>query len=115
MESGSTSNDLFGHLVSVSLQKYPFRILLSFTLRQLDEEDVEKQQPPMAQVMSDSSTAILAGSDTTSTVLCTAFYHLMRDPEVLKRLREEVDEAFPHGEPLTSVRLKNLPYLNAVM
>lgn len=67
--------------------------------------------------MADSLLAILAGSDTTSTVLSGLFYFLLTHPEEYRRLRDEVDRMFPPGEgdPFDSVKLSEMPFLNAVM
>ena len=60
---------------------------------------------------------VVAGSDTTATTLSGVFYYLMRYPEVMKRLRKELDEAFPpgEGEPFDYTKLAELTFLNAVM
>ena len=63
------------------------------------------------------STAIVAGADTTATILGGIFYYLLTHPEAYKQLQAEVDSAFPLGEgdPLDSAKLAGMPYLNAVM
>ena len=65
----------------------------------------------------ESGLAIAAGSDTTSTVLSGLFYFLLTHPSEYKRLREELDQAFPPGEgdPFDSAKLAGLPFLNAVL
>lgn len=98
MANGSISKDLFYHL--------------------MDEGGVEKVKPTVAEVLSDGGLAIIAGSDTTSTVLSGLFYHLLRQPDVYCRLQSEVDTVFPmkDGEPFDAHKLeKDMPYLNAVM
>ena len=61
--------------------------------------------------------AIIAGADTTSTVISGLFYYLLSNRSVFDRLREEVDSAFPlgEGEPFDTSKLAKMPYLNAVM
>ncbi|KAL5529837.1 hypothetical protein ACEPAF_6094 [Sanghuangporus sanghuang] len=61
--------------------------------------------------------AIVAGSDTTATTISNMFYYLMTNKEVLARLRNELDEAFPpgDGEPFDFVKLSELKILNAVI
>ena len=60
---------------------------------------------------------MIAGSDTTSTVLSSLFSLLLRHPKEYHRLQKEVDEVFPPGEgdPFDATRLAEMPFLNAVM
>ncbi len=58
--------------------------------------------------------AIIAGSDTTSSVLTTVLYYLLRHPVAYMRLQAEVDAAFPSGEePLDVITLSQMEWLNA--
>lgn len=61
--------------------------------------------------------AIIAGSDTTATVMAAVFYFLLTHREIYQNLREEVDSAFPLGEsdPFNGAKLADMAYLNAVM
>ena len=60
--------------------------------------------------------AIVAGSDTTSSVLSAVIYYLLLNPAAYNRLQEEVDSAFPSGEePLDTVKLSHLEWLNGCM
>jgi len=57
--------------------------------------------------------AIIAGSDTTSSVLTAALYYLLRNPEAYERLQAEIDGAFPSGEePLDVTKLVQMEWLN---
>lgn len=78
---------------------------------------MEKEQPSDAEVVSDGVLAMIAGSDTTSTVLSGLFCFMIASPECYKTLQKEIDTAFPIGEgdPFDAARLSELPYLNAVM
>ena len=60
---------------------------------------------------------IVAGSDTTSTTLSGLFYYLLSSPHNYRRLQKEIDAAFPPGEgdPFDTLKLSELPFLNAVM
>lgn len=58
----------------------------------------------------------LAGSDTTSGTLSFALLLLVHDDRARKLLVQEIDDAFPGKDDLiTSNRVKDLPYLNAVI
>ena len=61
--------------------------------------------------------AIIAGYDTTATVLTALFYYVLGNPKVYARLQQEVDDYFQAAESslLESSKLASLPYLNAVM
>ena len=60
--------------------------------------------------------AIIAGSDTTSSVLTAALYYLLRNPMAYERLQAEVDGAFPNGEdPLDVIKLSQMEWLNGCM
>ena len=59
---------------------------------------------------------IQAGSDTTAILLSALFYHLMKNPSSLAKLRLEIDDAFTEGR-LSDIaswkETRNLPYLDA--
>jgi len=63
-------------------------------------------------------TMLIAGSDTTSTALCSLMFWVLRTPGVLRKLQEELSAALaPHGEwevPRYAT-VKDLPYLSAVI
>jgi hypothetical protein len=77
--------------------------------------DTKPYSFPLA--VGNSILAIIAGSDTTATVLSNIFFYLLSNPESYARLQAEVDEAFPRGskEPNNAPTLANMVYLNAVM
>lgn len=67
--------------------------------------------------MSNALLAIVAGSDTTASVLSNIVYYLLSNTADYARLRKEVDHAFPPLEevPLDIEKLPRLTFLNAVM
>ncbi|PCH43669.1 cytochrome P450 [Wolfiporia cocos MD-104 SS10] len=98
LKGGSVNDDLFYHLN--------------------DEAHVNSSGPPPLPVLiTNSVTAVIAGSDTTASTLSNIVYLLSRYPSCLSRLRAEVDTAFPPGkaEPTESVKLAQMEYLNAVI
>ena len=58
---------------------------------------------------------IIAGSETTATVLSGVTNHLVQNPTVLQRLQSEVRKAFNTKEDITFSALRELSYLNAVL
>lgn len=62
---------------------------------------------------------LLAGRDTTASLLSSTFFYLSRYPDVWNRLRREIVEAFgdsksPRTE-ITQTKLKDIPYLRYVL
>ncbi|KAH9056336.1 cytochrome P450 [Lactarius vividus] len=71
----------------------------------------ESERPSPADVAKDGSLAIIAGSDTTSSVLTAVLYCLLCNPSAYERLQAEVDEAFPSGEePLDVTKLSQMEW-----
>lgn len=72
-------------------------------------------------VISNATLAIIAGSDTTSTVLSNILSYLIAHPEYMKKLRAEIDENFHLGDMVhgTSAielsKLGSMKILNAIM
>ncbi|KAJ7653210.1 cytochrome P450 [Mycena polygramma] len=96
IQEGSIHNDLFYYL---------------FDAKREDPEPI-----PFPIVVQNAIVAIIAGSDTTATVLSNAFFFLLSHPESYMRLQGEVDKAFPSGKEATDpALLSRLPYLNAVI
>lgn len=59
-----------------------------------------------------------AGSDTTSITLSAILYHLYKNPETLRRLREELGGASQEGrisDPIKFKEAQELPYLQAAI
>ena len=54
---------------------------------------------------------LLAGRDTTASTLSWTFYELAKHPEVLKRLRQEIEERVGWERAPTYEDLKNMKYL----
>ncbi|KAI9466330.1 high nitrogen upregulated cytochrome P450 monooxygenase 2 [Lactarius psammicola] len=77
------------------------------------EEMPDSERPSPAEVAQDGMLAIIAGSDTSSSVLTATLYYLIRNPLAYERLQAEVDGAFPGGEePLNVTKLCQMEWLN---
>jgi cytochrome P450 len=86
---------------------------------QLDE-DGESGHSPMSNttLALESTLAIVAGSDTTSTTLSNILFYLLQMPGVHSKLRAELDAAAGGAAldvELDVKTLAGLPYLNAIM
>ncbi|EFR00575.1 averantin oxidoreductase [Nannizzia gypsea CBS 118893] len=67
------------------------------------------------ELTSNSSTLLLAGSETTATTLTAGTYFLLKNPSVYQRLVQEIRSAFKEEKDITISKLDNLPYLVAVL
>lgn len=81
-----------------------------------NNEDGAGAPRPFADVVSDGALAVIAGSDTTSSVLSNLFFFLLKEPKYYKRLQAEVDKFYPPGEDALSTKHHNdMPFLTAAM
>jgi hypothetical protein len=58
---------------------------------------------------------IIAGSETTATLLSGAVYLLLRNPDKLAKLKQEIDEAFQNADEIKILNVSQMPYLVAVL
>lgn len=58
---------------------------------------------------------LIAGSETTSTLLSGVTYELLKNPNVLKKLVAEIRGAFAHSHDITLASVNNLTYQLAVL
>ena len=61
------------------------------------------------------SDVIIAGTETTAVTLATATHFVTREPEVLRKLREEIRARFASYDEISPANISDLPYLNAVI
>ena len=81
---------------------------------QSDEPGAEKEEIPFDIVIGDGDLVVIAGSDTTKTVLASHFFYLLSNPEKLAKLRDEIDHFYPPGESeLSSKHFHEMVYLDA--
>ncbi|KAL1615416.1 hypothetical protein SLS56_011829 [Neofusicoccum ribis] len=86
--------------------------------RLLVTHDAEPSKLSSREVLALTTTNILAGSDTTATVLRTALYHMCRNKSVAEKLHAELvaaEAAGPVSRPITYNEAAKLPYLSAVL
>ncbi|KAM3559472.1 hypothetical protein ARSEF4850_004104 [Beauveria asiatica] len=78
--------------------------------------NLPKQQKTFDRVFGECRAFILAGTETTATVLTSITYHALANPEILTRLRTEIRSAREaKGTALEYQQVKALPYLTGVI
>ncbi|KLO99426.1 Uncharacterized protein Y057_4873 [Fusarium fujikuroi] len=60
-------------------------------------------------------TLIIAGSETTATLMSGVTYYLLRDPERMAKVKSEIRGAFSTAEQINLVNVNRLPYLLACL
>jgi cytochrome P450 len=75
-------------------------------------EKSENKKDAMAYMYGDSRLIIVAGSDTTAATLSYLFYHLASHPDVLRKLRKEVEPMTEADGGVSHVKIQEAPYLN---
>lgn len=68
-----------------------------------------------AEIVAQSATLVLAGSETTATLLSGATYQLLRNPVALGKLTEEIRTSFVTEGDIDFHRVSELDYLNACL
>lgn len=61
------------------------------------------------------ATLIIAGSETTATLMSGVTYYLLKDPERMMKLKTEIREAFSSADEIDFVSVNKLPYLLACL
>ena len=83
---------------------------VSYVLRYNDERGISRDE-----MDSNFDLFTIAGSETTATLMAGCTYHLLRNPDVLQRLNDEVRTVFPSAADITIAAANKLPYLIAVL
>lgn len=81
----------------------------------LDAEAQGGEKYPTEYVAAQLSDLVIAGTETSATVLCTANYFVMRDPAVMQKLRAEIRGRFKTLDEMNPGNTADLVYLNAVL
>ena len=81
------------------------------------KSDLPKEELSLDRLRSEALSITGGGVDTIKNALVTASYGIISNPDIYKRLKEELVAAMPdpHAEPLSVPELEKLPYLNAVV
>jgi cytochrome P450 len=82
----------------------------------LDARDPETGEPLTDdELVSEVAVQFVVGNFPVSLTILWTIYLLMENPDALKRLLAELDEALPAGEEIDDNKLAHLPYLEAVL
>ncbi|KAJ6112030.1 hypothetical protein N7523_008091 [Penicillium sp. IBT 18751x] len=80
----------------------------------LRHKDTEKGFS-IPEMITNGSTLIVAGSETTATALSGVTYLLLKNPRVMQKLQEEVRGAFESDDQITLENCNKLEYIHAVL
>ncbi|KAL3420294.1 benzoate 4-monooxygenase cytochrome p450 [Phlyctema vagabunda] len=81
-----------------------------------DSSELPQVEKTVDRLAAEGNILIGAGSETTAQVLAVLGFHLLDNPESLRKLREELDAVMPTGDEVVKWQdLEKLPYLAAVL
>lgn len=81
----------------------------------LQEASKESLELSLPKLYADSNILVIAGSETSATLLSAAAFNLMRNPHTLHRLQTEIRSAYAFEHDITFETVSKLPYLGAVL
>uniref|UniRef100_A0A672ZIK0 unspecific monooxygenase n=1 Tax=Sphaeramia orbicularis TaxID=375764 RepID=A0A672ZIK0_9TELE len=67
------------------------------------------------EILSQSTMFLFAGYETSATTLVFLAYNLARNPDIMKRLQQEIDTTFPNKSPVHYEGLLQMEYLDSVI
>ena len=89
--------------------------VISWFLKAYVEKDLSAA-PSEAALHEDSRVVIVAGSETTATTLASVLYYLNKNPIVMAKLQQQLDEAMPAGAKDWSYhKSKSITYLDDII
>jgi cytochrome P450 len=83
---------------------------MSYILRYNDDKGMS-----VAEINQSAKVLVLAGSETTATLLSGAIFHLLKNPLTLKKLVDEVRSSYESERHINLVSSAKLHYLQAVL
>ncbi|KAI1646748.1 cytochrome P450 [Daldinia loculata] len=97
----------------IDLEKYP-QDIMTWLLKAVIEKDISAS-PTEKSLSEDARTLIVAGSETSATVLASALFYLAKFPRVLKKLQAQIDDIIPTPADWTYEKAKAIAYLDNVI
>ncbi|KAF9020120.1 cytochrome P450 [Hymenopellis radicata] len=98
---------------NVQMAQYGAQKAIGRMQKGAEKKDIWYHLPSVKEVAADGMLAVIAGSDTTSAVMCALFYCLLRDRPCYERLQQEVDEVLSTTECAVKASAATLPYMAA--
>jgi cytochrome P450 len=83
---------------------------MSYVSRYNDEKGMSRKE-----INAIFNLLMIAGSETTATLLAGCAYLLQKYPRVLRKLEDEIRGPFPNDEDITMITVGHLKYLDAVI
>lgn len=110
-------NDIVYHRTKKRLARYlAGEKLPDFFQSLMEDRNGEPHNLELGELAAECSIMLNAGSDTTALALANVMLHLLRNPEALRKLRDEIDGVLSPDEVVASYdKVKYLPYLRAVL
>ena len=87
---------------------------MSYALRAMEKGDPTSMMSN-EEIMTTFEVLMVAGSETTATLLSGVTYQLLENPNVLRKLVAEIRSSFAHSHEITMVSVNNLKYQLAVL
>ncbi|CAJ1053982.1 cytochrome P450 3A27-like isoform X2 [Xyrichtys novacula] len=100
---------------TVNSQKNSGDMLQSLMDTQANVNGKESKSLTDHEIVSQVATFVFAGNETSASTLVFLAYSLARNPEVMKRLQEEIDATFPDKGPVQCEALMQMEYLDCVI
>lgn len=81
----------------------------------LKRNDKEGSEMSQGEIEGNALTLVVAGSETTATLLAGVTYHLLQNPKILAKVRDEVRDTFGSEEDINFSSVSKLEYLTLVL
>ena len=81
----------------------------------LRDSDLPKEEKTVRRLVSEGVTIVAAGTEVTARATSLTVYHLLKDRQILDKLRTELAPVYAGNRPVPLSELEHLPYLNAVL
>ncbi|PQE08033.1 cytochrome P450 protein [Rutstroemia sp. NJR-2017a BBW] len=104
------TKDKFSRRLNTHTDRRDFMSDKSYILRHNDERGMSRDE-----IMKTSGTLTVAGSESTATLLSGALFHLLKSPQNLEILVNEIRTTFDSLADMNFVKLANLRYINACL
>ncbi|KAI8963127.1 cytochrome P450 [Daldinia sp. FL1419] len=98
---------------TLDLEKHP-QDIFSWLLKAVVEKDISAS-PTEKALLEDARTFIIAGSETSATVLACVLFYLVKFPRVMKKLQAQIDDVIPTPADWTYEKVKTITYLDNVI